>query len=697
MSLLPPESGIEILEEISPQRLKALKRLGISSLGDLIQHFPRRHENRHKFARFPDQASETPECLFGVVKKTSYRRFGPRRIFEAIIEDENGGLLSSPLVCRWFNMPWIQKSITGGCQMVVFGKPRLRAKQVVMEHPEFEVIEEDAGASIHFDRIVPVHAAGDGIPVRVLREIIHLSLEKTDLRAIPQLWPDSHASEAESQNIWRAIHFPESLEECERARQQIVREIFFGIQLRLAYRKAAFQGSSSVSRPGTGILWKQIQKSLPFSITPSQAEVMDEISQDMASPRRMNRLLQGDVGSGKTLVALRAMVQAHESGSQAAIMAPTQILAEQHYRNFRRILDPLGIPVSLHTSARTEATPDNAEALPGLFESPPASSGRSLVVGTHALLFEKARFDNLGLVVIDEQHKFGVIQRSRLISRADAPDVLVMTATPIPRTITQTLYGDLDISIIRERPSGRGKIVTAVRDVTKLPDIIQFLRTEIAAGRQAYIVYPLIEESEKLEAKAATAEFEKWCSILAPASVGLIHGRLDPPNKEKVMDEFRLGKISVLVSTTVIEVGVDVPNATIMLIEEAGRFGLAQMHQLRGRIGRGMLKSYCILLHNGAKDSALEKLQVMEKTDNGFEIAEADLRLRGPGELLGTAQTGIPSLGPGDLLRDAALMNEARAAALSLIAEDPNLSRPKHKKHLEFVHKEDSRLSYNPE
>ena len=697
MSLLPPESGIETLDGISPQRLKALKRLGISTLGDLIRHFPRRHENRCKFARFPDQASETPECLFGVVKKTSYRRFGPRRIFEAVIEDENGGLLSSPLVCRWFNMPWVQKSITGGCRMVVFGKPRLRSKQIVMEHPEYEVIEEDACASIHFDRIVPVHAAGDGIPVRALRDIIYQALKKTDLSAIPQLWPESTPSESMSQNIWRAIHFPESLEECERARQQIVREIFFGIQLRLAYRKAAFKGTSGVSRPGTGLLWGQIQRSLPFSVTPSQTEVMDEISRDMASPHRMNRLLQGDVGSGKTLVSLRAMVQAHESGFQAAMMAPTQILAEQHYRNFRRILDPLGIPLILHTSARTEATPDNADALPGLFESLPSPSGPPLVVGTHALLFEKARFDNLGLVVIDEQHKFGVIQRSRLISRADAPDVLVMTATPIPRTITQTLYGDLDVSIIRERPAGRGKIITAVRDVTKLPDIIQFLRTEIAAGRQAYVVYPLIEESEKLDAKAAAAEFEKWGAILAPSSVGLIHGRLDPATKEKVMDEFRAGKISVLVATTVIEVGVDVPNATIMLIEEAGRFGLAQMHQLRGRIGRGMLKSYCILLHDGAKDAALEKLQVMEKTDNGFEIAEADLRLRGPGELLGTAQTGIPSLGPGDLLRDAALMNEARSAALALIADDPGLSLPEHKNHLEFVQKEESRLAATTE
>jgi ATP-dependent DNA helicase RecG len=398
--------------------------------------------------------------------------------------------------------------------------------------------------------------------------------------------------------------------------------------------------------------------------------VISEIAADMASPHRMNRLLQGDVGSGKTLVALRAMIQAHESGWQAALMAPTQILAEQHYLNFRRILDPLRIPVVLRTSARKEGSGES-----DLF-NPAKSSVPPLVVGTHALLFEGAEFEKLGLVVIDEQHKFGVLQRSRLIGRADAPDVLVMTATPIPRTITQTLYGDLDVSIIRERPAGRGAVVTALRDESKLPAIIEFLRGEIGAGRQAYIVYPLVEESEKLELKAATAEFEKWRQLLAPATVGLVHGRLDAEAKESVMREFREGRTSVLVSTTVIEVGVDVPNATIMLIEEAGRFGLSQIHQLRGRIGRGSQKSWCVLLQNDATGAALEKLQVLEKTNDGFEIAEADLRLRGPGDILGTAQTGLPPLGLGDLVRDADIMTEARRAAREILAADPELKKP---------------------
>ena len=665
MTQLPPETPLDSLEWIPRPRQTALRRLGLLTLEDLLRHFPRRYEDRTRFDRFPDQASDTPVCLCGVVEKTSYRRFGGRAIFEVRLVEEGGGLLSGPLMCRWFNMPWVKNMVGQGDRLVVFGKPRVRSKQIAMEHPEFEVIEE--GTSIHFERIVPIHAAGDGIPARVLREFIHRALESTDLTAIPALWRGEGKI---LPDVWRAVHFPETFAECEEARRQLVRDVFLGIQIVLCSRHTLAKNSGGVSRPGTGRIWEKIEAALPFQLTPSQREVIAEIAADMASPHRMNRLLQGDVGSGKTLVALRAMIQAHESGWQAALMAPTQILAEQHYLNFRRILDPLGIPVVLRTSARKEGSSDA-----DLF-SPTKSSVPPLVVGTHALLFEGAEFEKLGLVVIDEQHKFGVLQRSRLIGRADAPDVLVMTATPIPRTITQTLYGDLDVSIIRERPAGRGAIVTALRDESKLPAIIEFLRGEIAAGRQAYIVYPLVEESEKLELKAATAEFEKWRQLLAPATVGLVHGRLDAEAKESVMQEFREGRTGVLVSTTVIEVGVDVPNATIMLIEEAGRFGLSQIHQLRGRIGRGSQKSWCVLLQNDATGAALEKLQVLEKTNDGFEIAEADLRLRGPGDILGTAQTGLPPLGLGDLVRDADIMTEARRAAREILADDPELKKP---------------------
>ncbi|MFA7343495.1 MAG: ATP-dependent DNA helicase RecG [Terrimicrobiaceae bacterium] len=673
MSRLPAATSLEELDWVPRQRLASLRRLGLFTLGDLLKHFPRRYENRLKFDRFPDGASETPACLFGVVRKTVYRRFGARRVFEARIEDESAGVLGSPLICRWFNAPWVQKMIAGDQQIVVFGKPRVRGKQVVMEHPEFEIIEEDAERSIHFDRITPVYPAGDGVTPRALRVLVHRALEATDPATIPLLWPGSAVPES----VWREVHFPENFEEQDAARAQLVREEFFAIQLVVCARHAAMRGRGGTPKPSDGAWWKKVEASLPFDLTAAQRGAIAEISSDLASPHRMNRLLQGDVGSGKTLVALHAMLQAAEAGWQAALMAPTQILAEQHYGNFRRILDPLGIPVVLRTSARRESS--------GGMPTP------HLVVGTHALLFESSGLENPGLIVIDEQHKFGVLQRSRLIARGDAPDVLVMTATPIPRTITQTLYGDLDVSVIREKPTGRGRVITAVREPSKLPDIVAFLREKIAAGRQAYVVYPLVEESEKLDVKAAGAEYEKWTGLLAPAKVGLVHGRLDPGEKECVMREFRAGAISVLVATTVIEVGVDVPNACIMLVEEAGRFGLSQLHQLRGRIGRGAEKSYCILLQGDPGAQAKEKLAVLEKTSDGFEIAEADFRLRGPGDILGTAQAGLPPLRLGNLLRDGDLMTEARKAARSLLESDTDLSQPSHRHFREFVEKADSR------
>jgi ATP-dependent DNA helicase RecG len=689
MSGLPAETRLEELEWVPRQRMPALRRLGLQTLGDLLRHFPRRYENRVKFDRFPDGESETPVCLFGIVRKTVYRRFGARRIFEARIEDESAGVLGSPLICRWFNMPWVQKMVTGDQQIVVFGKPRVRGKQMVMEHPEFEIIEEDAERSIHFDRITPVHPAGDGVTPRALRVLIHRALEETDPATIPLLWPGNTVSE----RVWREVHFPENFEEQGNARRQLVREEFFGIQLVVCARHAAARNVGGAPKPGRGDLWKNVEAALPFELTASQRRVIAEISADLASPHRMNRLLQGDVGSGKTLVALQAMLQAAESGWQAALMAPTQILAEQHYLNFRRILDPLGIPVVLRTGARKESSGGPEEGAHASRVSDPASCRiPPLVVGTHALLFENAGLDNPGLVVIDEQHKFGVLQRSRLIARGDAPDVLVMTATPIPRTITQTLYGDLDVSIIREKPAGRGKVITAVREPSKLPEIIAFLRQKLAEGRQAYIVYPLIEESEKLDIKAARAEFEKWTELLAPAKVGLVHGRLDPEEKELLMRQFREGAVSALVATTVIEVGVDVPNACIMLVEEAGRFGLSQLHQLRGRIGRGAEKSYCILLQEDPGAQAREKLSVLEKTSDGFEIAEADLRLRGPGDMLGTAQAGLPPLRLGDLLRDGELMAEARQAARAVLESDPALSQPGHERYREFVDDTGARL-----
>jgi ATP-dependent DNA helicase RecG len=408
-------------------------------------------------------------------------------------------------------------------------------------------------------------------------------------------------------------------------------------------------------------LLKRFYESLPFDLTGAQKRSIKEIVADMREPRPMNRLLQGDVGSGKTFVAMAAMLLAIDSGCQAALMVPTQILAEQHFLTFRKWLEPLGVRVRLRTAAKEEDTHLALEGEP------------QVLIGTHALLFDKVVFHDLGLVVIDEQHKFGVVQRSRLIAQGTTPDVLVMTATPIPRTLTMTIYGDLDVSVLDERPAGRGKMITALRTAAKQTEVTKFVKDQLEAGRQAYLVYPLVEESEASKAESATEALEKWQKRLSGYEVGMVHGKLDGEEKEAVMRRFRDGSIHALVATSVIEVGVDVPNANLMIIHHAERFGLAQLHQLRGRIGRGEHKSYCILLTDGKSADGMEKLAVMEKTSDGFVIAEEDLRIRGPGDVLGTMQSGLGDLKFADFLADTTLLREARALADQVIKDDPLL------------------------
>jgi ATP-dependent DNA helicase RecG len=465
-----------------------------------------------------------------------------------------------------------------------------------------------------------------------------------------------------------------------KAREAIVLGEFFGMQMVLAARRSRMRARHGTAHLARGKLLEQFLESLPFALTNAQRRVIAEVRADLATSAPMNRLLQGDVGSGKTVVAIAALLLAVEGGAQAALMAPTQILAEQHYAVLQRWLEPLGISVALRTAAR------NADALI-LFDRANARSvgTAQIFIGTHALLYEPEGLDNPGLVVIDEQHKFGVAQRGSLTSREPPTDVLVMTATPIPRTLTMSLYGDLEVSTIDEMPAERGKIVTAARDPEKLPEVLTFLRQELEKGRQAYVVYPLIDESEKLEAKAATVEFEKWRERLRPFACELLHGRIPAAEKQAVMDRFRRGLTMVLVSTTVIEVGIDVPNATIMVIENAERFGLAQLHQLRGRIGRGAHRSYCILLRSDPSAETAAKLAVLEQTSNGFEVAEADWELRGPGDLLGTAQSGLPALKLGDLRFDAELMKRARATAREIFRTDPLLAKAENQRFRQLV------------
>ena len=675
---------LEELDWIPRPKILALRRLGITTAEDLLTHFPRRHEDRHQFAQFPREESDTPLCLSGVVTKTSFRRFGGRRIFEATLQEPNANALSQPLVLRWFNLYYIQKMIATDQQLVVYGKPRLRGKRLCIDHPEFEIIEDEE-SSIHLRRITPIYPATEGLSQRVLRSIIYRLLQELDTDAIEPLLPQKLKNGDRGMAI-RAIHFPETWEARDAARQHLVLSEFFAMQMLIASRRTEAHTRVSAIHSGRGELMDKFLRSLPFELTAAQRKVIAEIRRDMESKFPMNRLLQGDVGSGKTVVAIAAILLAVEAGYQAAFMAPTQILAEQHYAVLCRWLEPLGLKLSIRTASRQE------ENFLPLIQGDDKSD---VIIGTHALLYDKVSFSNLGLVVIDEQHKFGVAQRACLTSREPAPDVLVMTATPIPRTITMTVYGDLDVSVLDEMPRGRGKIITAVRSSTKLGEVLNFLRTQLEAGRQIYVVYPLVDESEKLEAKAAAAEYERWRERLHPYTCELLHGRIHGPEKQQIMERFRRGETKALISTTVIEVGVDVPNATFMLIENAERFGLAQLHQLRGRIGRGEHKSYCILLSDEPNPDAVAKLAVLEKTTDGFEVAEADWELRGPGDLLGTAQSGLPALKIGDLRKDAQLMKRARTTAMSIFEMDPGLEWPENQRFRQLIVEQQGRTFSN--
>ena len=883
------DTSLEELTWIPRPRILALRRLALETVGDLLRHYPRRHEDRREFREFPREETISPVCLCGEVAKTRLMRFGGRKIFEAVLEESGAHALSQPLTCRWFNLHYIQKMIATGQQLVVFGRVKRKGPRLLIDHPEFEVIEDDEEILIHFRRITPIYPATEGLSQRVLRGLIFRLLEQVPVASADVPLPAS-LSNGEDENALRKIHFPQDSEQLRKVRDHLVLGEFFRMQMQIAAARAENSARVGCRHQSRGLLAEQFIAALPFAFTSAQQRVFSEVKHDLQVASPMNRLLQGDVGSGKTVVAIAAMLLAVESGSQAALMAPTQILAEQHYAVLRNWLDPLGIRIALRTGARQE---DNAplplfargREIPGSarvsrvgdgvtrsrtfsqtdegrgeryshrrlphFEKPwaiyavtigtkkrrclspkaraialdalryfhtkryelfaacvmpdhvhfliqpwpkenddagnvvfwsvkellhsiksysahainkterergglwekerfdryirsqpdliekfeyilrnPWDSGVArqnedypwvwaqeddrrkerpfprdaetstrdaratrkeddgtphLIVGTHALLYESVNFTNLGLAVIDEQHKFGVAQRAKLTSREPAPDVLVMTATPIPRTLTMTIYGDLEISTIDEMPRGRGEIITHLLTGDKLGEAIAFLREQLSDGRQAYVIYPLIDESEKLEVKAAAKEFEIWQKRLRPFPCQLLHGRIASPDKQSIMQRFRAGETQALISTTVIEVGVDIPNATVMLIENAERFGLSQLHQLRGRIGRGAHTSHCWLVSSDKSTETITKLSVLEKTTNGFEIAEADWELRGPGDLLGTAQSGLPELKLGDLRTDAGLMRKARRAALELLESDPGLHCPENQRFRDLI------------
>ena len=677
------DTSLESLTVLEKRLVTVLGKGGFHTVGDVLFHYPFRYEDRTAFDGWPDGGEEAGAalCLRGVVTDVQLKRAGPGRPYVMVtvappdpFQDAVGleamQSFASPLMLRWFNMPFIFKSFAADQDIIIYGKPKpVKQGGLVMDHPEYEILNDTpaAEASIHLQRIAPIYGAREGVPQKSLRRAVWQLLEALEDESVPDVLPEPSADgefamQSRAQAI-RLIHFPTLPQDKDRARRYLALEEFFLLQLTVLRRRQDWDALAGHSHCGPGTLLQHWLASLPFPLTGAQQRSIAEIREDLSRTRPMNRLLQGDVGSGKTFVAMAAMLLAVESGCQAALMAPTQILAEQHYINFRHWLDPLGLRIGLRTASRKE---DGFDPLFAGSDSKP-----QILIGTHALLHGDSELPDLGLAVIDEQHKFGVEQRARLVRQGTAPHVLVMTATPIPRTLTMIVYGDLDVSIIDELPAGRRPIVSAVREQPDPVQIASFLKQQFEAGRQAYLVYPLIDESDTLDLKAASKEHAAWEKRLSPHAVGLLHGRLKPGEKEDVMRRFRANEFRALVSTSVIEVGVDVPNASVMIIFEAERFGLAQLHQLRGRIGRGAHKSYCIFATSGRNAEALERLHTLAATSDGFAVAEADLLRRGPGDLLGFSQSGVGNLVLGDLVRDIALVRLARRLAVSVLRHNP--------------------------
>jgi len=676
------DTNVQYAKGIGPRRAKTLAKLGINTIRDALYYFPFRYEDRSNLKPIMNVVYGETETVTGEVVGSELVTTRRKRIklFELTIRDKTGFLTGV-----WFNQPYLAKNFKEGDSVMLTGVPKpdgYNRSRIVMENPDYEVMTGGPDDSVHTGRIVPVYRLTAGVGQRGLRSMMKSIVDRY-AGSLSEYLPEGFHGRymiPELADSVREVHFPESERDMDtlnrmqsRAHKRLVFDEFFILQLGLAMLK---RGRSDET-PGKCItggeaLMEEYLKSLPFEPTPAQRRVIEEIARDMRLDRPMNRLVQGDVGCGKTVVAVASIANAVGAGYQAALMAPTEILAEQHYLNVKDTLDLLGIKTVLLTSSLTRKRREEAlEAVSG--------GEAGLVVGTHSLIQDDVFFRNLGLAVIDEQHRFGVMQRAVLRDKGDNPDVLVMTATPIPRTLALTVYGDLDVSVIDTLPPGRTPITTRLFDDGSRSEAYKMVLRELAADRQVYIVYPLVEESERSDLKAAKEGAEELAAgVFAKYEVGLLHGRMKPAEKEAVMYGFRAGEIDVLVATTVVEVGVDVPNATVMLIEHAERFGLAQLHQLRGRVGRGEHRSYCIMVSAAFTETSRERLSAMMKSSNGFDIAEEDLRIRGPGEFIGTRQSGLPDLVLGNIIRDARIIDAARREAFGIIEKDPHLDDESH-------------------
>jgi ATP-dependent DNA helicase RecG len=671
------QTDVRMIKGVGPQRAELLAKRGIHTLEDLLSYLPFRYEDRIHFAKIRDvQPGETYTLRARVMSGQAVRGFhGRDAIYHLLVQDDTGSM-----PCKFFHGGYLEGRLKPGQQLILHGKveiDKLRPARREMVNPQMEVLNAEEPDSVEAGRIVPIYEAIGSFGTRQIRRAVYGTLQDLDPN-IPDVLPMQLREKLGYPSRHDALiyaHFPppeESVEALNQfrspAHQRLIFEEFFLYQLSLALgRQAARKGNAIPFKVREDKVREALKRILPFKPTGAQKRVLAEIAADLEKPFPMNRLLQGDVGSGKTIVALQAAVIAIENGCQAALMAPTEILAVQHYLAARRLLAPGAYKVELIISGLKPA--EKAAVRQRIL-----SGEANLVIGTHALIEENVQFQRLGLAAIDEQHRFGVLQRKRLMDKAlkhgHAPHVLVLTATPIPRTLSLTLYGDLDVSILDELPPGRAPITTRMTTERHLPGVWESLRREVQAGHQAYIIYPVIEES-KLELKAAMEEFARLSESVFPRlKVGLLHGRLSSEEKEEVMQRFRLNQIQILVATTVVEVGVDVPNATVMVIEHAERFGLAQLHQLRGRIGRGSQKSHCILVAPyRMTDDGRARLETMVRTNNGFEIAETDLLIRGPGEFFGTRQSGELGFNIANPLRDRELLELARREAFHLTDE----------------------------
>jgi ATP-dependent DNA helicase RecG len=665
---LTPETPIQFLKGVGERRADAFRRMGVRTAGDLAYHIPHRYEDASTITPIKNVEPGNDVTVVGqVISKGVLPTRKGLRIFQAVIKDGTGMIEAS-----WPGQPFLDRSVQKGDVLLLTGPCRFfHGRQLQpREYVNFGAggDEEDRG------RVLAVYPATEGLGVRQIRAIITQHLDALVEISVDPL-PDEVRRAAglpALADALRLVHQPATVAEAMRGRDRLAFDEL--LVMNLLQRRAnalARTRREGIAFTARRTLTTQLREHLPFALTRAQTRAISEITSDMCSPLRMHRLLQGDVGSGKTVVAVFAALLAMENGYQAAIMAPTELLAEQHARSIGRLLEPLGLdPVlvvgSLGAAARRAADARLASADP------------VLVVGTHALVQERTTFGRLGLAVVDEQHRFGVEQRAALGSKGEAPDVLLMSATPIPRSLALTIYGDLDVSTLDERPPGRVPVTTALRPESARERVLQFVDSQVGAGRQAYIVYPVIEESEKVDLKAATTMYaELAAGAFQTRRVALLHGRIPADERDEIMRKFRDGAIDVLVATTVIEVGIDVANATIMVVEHPERFGLSQLHQLRGRVGRGADQSYCILLGNVGEE-AFARLQIFVSSDDGFEIARADLRLRGMGDLFGERQSGDPAFRVADLLRDEELNVRARDAAAALLASDPNLEAPAH-------------------